>query len=105
MNITFQVDSKNQYSVKLLNTAIEHKSYFRLTDDEIKDLIAKYWIDFKIACSSSHDDTINKTMNNVFKLIADYKSNDEWAELLTEVEKVSTADALHLINTHFKSFL
>ena len=75
----------------MLNTAIENKAYFHLTDDEIRDLIAKYWVDFKTACSSLHDDVINKTMNNVFKLIADYKSIDEWAELLAEVEKVNSA--------------
>lgn len=75
--------------MKLLNTAIENKAYFGLTDDEIKDSIAKYWIDFKAACNTLHDDAINKTMNNVFKLIADHKSIDEWAELLSEVEKVS----------------
>lgn len=74
----------------MLNTALENKTYFRLTDDEIKDLVAKYWHDFKAACSDSHNDAINKTMNNVFKLIADYKSIDEWTKLLTEVEKVST---------------
>lgn len=75
--------------MKLLNTAIENKAYFCLTDDEIKDAIAKYWIDFKAACNSLHDDVINKTMNNVFKIIADHKSIDEWTALLTEVEKVN----------------
>lgn len=76
--------------MKLLNTAIENKAYFSLTEDEIKDATEKYWMDFKAACNSSHDDAINKTMNNVFKLIADHKSIDEWTVLLTEVEKVST---------------
>lgn len=85
------MDSKNHHAVKLLNTALENKTYFRFTDDEIRDLVAKYWHDFKIACSILHNDAINKTMNNVFKLIADYKSIDEWTELLTEVEKVCSA--------------
>lgn len=83
-----QVDCKNQHSVKLLNTALENKAYLRLTDDEIKELVAKYWFDFKIACSDSHDEAINKTLNTALKLICDHKTVDEWIELLTEVEKV-----------------
>lgn len=83
-----QIDCKNQHSVKLLNTALESKTYLQLTDDEIKELIAKYWIDFKCACGNSHDANVNKTMNSALKLICDHKSMDEWVEVLTEVEKV-----------------
>lgn len=87
-DIPFQVDCKNQHSVKLLNTAFESKTYLRLTDDEIKELSAKYWLDFKSACGSSHDDVVNKTLSSALKLICDHKGTDEWIELLTEVEKV-----------------
>lgn len=86
--LCFQVDCKNQHSVKLLNTVLENKTLFQLTDDETKELVTRYWLDFKEACSDSHDDAVNKTLNSALKLICDHKSTDEWIELLTEVEKV-----------------
>lgn len=72
--------------------------YLRLTDDEIKELVAKYWFDFKIACNSSHDDSVNRTLNSALKLICDQATVDEWISLLTEVEKVSTTYSKE--NTH-----
>lgn len=74
--------------MKLLNTVLENKALFQLTDDETKELVTRYWLDFKEACSDSHDDAVNKTLNSALKLICDHKSTDEWIELLTEVEKV-----------------
>lgn len=84
----------------MLNTALENKAYLRLTDDEIKELVAKYWIDFKIACASTHDDTVNKTLNGALKLICDQATVDEWISLLTEVEKVKH-DEKNIINAHY----
>lgn len=78
----------NQDSVRLLSTALEHKVYLQLTDEEIKELVTKYWLDFKLACGNSHDVAVNKTLNSALKIICDHKSIDEWIELLTEVEKV-----------------
>lgn len=83
-----QVDCTNQHSVRLLNTALENKTHLQLSDAEIKEFVAKYWLDFKAACANSHDDAVNKTLNSALKLICDHKSIDEWIELLTEVEKV-----------------
>ncbi|XP_031625322.1 uncharacterized protein LOC116342004 [Contarinia nasturtii] len=81
------VDCMNQHSVRLLNTALENKAYLGLTDEEIKELVAKYWLDFKMACGNSHDVATNKTLNSALKIICDHKSIDEWIKLLTEVEK------------------
>lgn len=76
--------------MKLLNTALENKAYLRLTDDEIKELVAKFWFDFKIACANTHDDVVNKTLNSALKLMCDQATVDEWISLLTEVEKVKS---------------
>lgn len=78
--------------------------YLRLTDDEIKELVAKYWFDFKIACNSSHDDSVNRTLNSALKLICDQATVDEWISLLTEVEKVSiihSKENAHIISGIF----
>lgn len=83
------MDCKNQHSVKLFNAALENKVLLQFTDDEIKELVTKYWLDFKAACDDSHDDSVNKTLSSALKLICDHKSIDEWIELLTEVEKVT----------------
>lgn len=71
-----------------MNIALENKVYLRLTNDEIKELVANYWLDFKVACGSLHDEIVNKTLSSGLKLICDHKTIDEWIELLTEVEKV-----------------
>lgn len=92
--LLLQVDCKNQYSVKLLQTALENKERFELGDD-LRDLIVKYWNNFKSACADDHDEATIKTMNNALKLIFDYKSTEEWVQLLTEVEKVN--DVKHMI--------
>lgn len=83
-----KVDCKNPNSVKLFNTTLENKAYLNFSDDDIKEQINSYWIDFMESCSTEYDETVNKNINTAIKLIFDHKSTEEWIELLTNVEKV-----------------
>lgn len=80
------IDCRNPYSIKLLNISVNNKLLLKFSDDELKSLIDKYWNDFKQSCTEITDETINKTKDTILKIIFDYKSTDEWIELLNEVE-------------------
>lgn len=59
-----------------------------LSEAEIKAIIDSYWHNFKATCLHEHSDTVNKTVSTAIKMIFDYKSTDEWIELLSQMETV-----------------
>lgn len=60
----------------------------QLNDEELKEIINDFWLNFKHTCNNNYDEATKKTLNMALKLIFDHKTTDEWIQLLTEVEQV-----------------
>lgn len=101
------VDSHNASSVKMLSIAMNNKAALKYTDDELKELVELYWADFKQKCTAdalgrnSRDSA--KSTDQVLKHIFDFKSSDEWVQLLLEIELAIKEDELNeKLNEHSK---
>lgn len=82
------IDCTNLDSVRLLNTALENKTILQLSDADLKEIINRFWLNFKSSCNRTHDETTKKTLNNALKLIYGHTPTDEWIQMLLEMEKV-----------------
>lgn len=99
------VDSQNGSSVKMLSIAMNNKAALKYTDGELKELVELYWADFKRKCTadapeqSSRDSA--KSTDLVLRHIFDFKSSDEWVQLLLEIELAIKEDEFNeKLNEH-----
>lgn len=83
------MDCRDQNAIKLMNTAINHKRVLEMNEDDLKVLIDRYWENFKDCCSKGLIDDSTKLTETILKIIIDFKSTEEWIELLKEIDEVS----------------
>lgn len=80
--------------------AVNHKRVLELTENDLKTLVDGFWEDFKDCCNKGLiDDTTEKLTETILKIIIDFKSTEEWIELLKEIDEVSLYFYVDLIES------
>lgn len=71
-----------------MNIAINHKRVLEMADSDLKTLIDAYWEDFRDCCNKGLIDDAKLT-ETILKIIIDFKTTEEWIELLKELDEVN----------------
>lgn len=83
--------------MKLLNVVLNNKIVLRYDDAELKEIVDDYWANFRDCClidgDSGKSESDSKLENHasletVLKLIFDFKSTEDWIQLLNEFDEV-----------------
>lgn len=83
--LTNSITCKNADSVKLLNVILNNKTHLKYSDDELKEIIDRFWTNFKECCADADN---HGNFESVLKIIFDFKSTEEWINLLNELDDV-----------------
>lgn len=90
-----QIDCRNSCAVKLLNVVLNNKIVLRYEDAELTAIIDSYWTNFQDCCLGDDADDKNvgrddasNSMDTVLKLIFDFKSTEDWIQLLNAFDDV-----------------